>query len=664
MAWTQRGNDTFTDSNGTALEAHTPTSPGGASWDSLAGTGTLVITTNGVRQAVDAADFAIFSVTLDTDQALEFEVTGRGSQPCGVLRGALSGGNLTGYVARITATGAYLEKFTGSGAARSALANSTTTWLNGDTARMEVVGTTLSIYQNGSGTADVTTTDGTIAAGKAGLGGIADSPTDPMLDTWVVYDAPAAPTVTPPITHRTAITEPTLPTIGAAGSTWVDPSFGSRMARITDENTLPETGKSFTTPSSSHQNAWSKNATRLYVISSSGEKVPMTWDAATLQAARIGSLILSSAGADPQFSYLDDDIIYVAGANGSNHPVIQKYNFASPGYTNVLDLDTIATLSGPEIYCGGIYSTKTAPEQLAIIFGGASQDAHYLAAVFQPGNTSVCTVVDTVNSLIKVNGGSWVATNITLDFHLHHIQCSLDGTSATLETTGTDIANGKAPKYIWNLLTNTFAPVTVLAAAHSCFGYGTWINMDGPTEGLPDNRPYPQIRSIPSEIDSPRALIRDPFAPTAVYLDGHITFHHATGVAGEPIVMENYRSQDGPNDSPANTCAWKAWDDEIISIPTHGTGSATTVSRWCHFRSNVRADGDANSVQYFYYQPRPNVSPDGKWCVFTSNWEKTLGSELTTGISRHDVFIVEMAVLAARRRGRVGRGLGLRARVA
>lgn len=653
MAWTQRGNDTFTDTNGTTLQAHTPSSPGGASWTAKGGTSNLVIQGNALYGQT-ANDAAIFSVTLQNDQAVEFVVNGRGSQPGVILRGALSGGNLTGYIARINgASGAYIEKFTGSGLTKTELNHSATAWQNDDVLRFEVVGTALAIYRNGSGTADVTATDSGIASGKAGAAAfdVAGSGDSAVVDTFVVYDAPAASTPPrPPVTHRTAITEPTLPTLGAAGDIIVDPSFGSRILRVTDANTFAEANHSFTTPSASHSLAWSKNATRFYLISNSGDKTPYTFNAATMQAARISGsgeangLTITSAGADPQFSYVDDDIIYVSGANGSNHPVIKKYNFASPGYTTVLDLDTVATLVGAEIYCGSIFSTKTTPEQLAVIFGGAGQDLHYLAAVFQSGNTAVCSVVDTVASTIRINGAAPVSTNITLGFHLHHIQIDLGGTFAILETTSTDIGLGKAAKYVWYLDSNTFAAITVLGAAHSCCGHGTWINMDGPTEGLADNRPYPQIRALPSELASPRALVRDPFSPTAVYLDGHISFHNASRTWPAPIVMENYRSQDGPNDSPANTCAWKAWDDEIISIPTHGTGSTTKVWRWCHFRSNVREDGDANSAQYFYYQPRVNVSPDGRWCLFTSNWEKTLGTELTSGRSRHDVFIVEMSL--------------------
>ena len=44
--------------------------------------------------------------------------------------------------------------------------------------------------------------------------------------------------------------------------------------------------------------------------------------------------------------------------------------------------------------------------------------------------------------------------------------------------------------------------------------------------------------------------------------------------------------------------------------------------------------------------PRTNVSPDGRWVLFTSNWEKTLGvdpsGESGSG-ARQDVFLLKLA---------------------
>jgi hypothetical protein len=68
------------------------------------------------------------------------------------------------------------------------------------------------------------------------------------------------------------------------------------------------------------------------------------------------------------------------------------------------------------------------------------------------------------------------------------------------------------------------------------------------------------------------------------------------------------------------------------------------VWRFAHHRSDVTYDGDASRVA-FWYQPHPNVSQDGRWVLFTSNWEKTLGVDVAPEAgtaARQDVFLVEL----------------------
>jgi hypothetical protein len=53
-------------------------------------------------------------------------------------------------------------------------------------------------------------------------------------------------------------------------------------------------------------------------------------------------------------------------------------------------------------------------------------------------------------------------------------------------------------------------------------------------------------------------------------------------------------------------------------------------------------------VYTFHDSPRPQVSPDGMWVLFTSNWGLTLGTH-GVGISnqRRDTFLVKMARVAS-----------------
>ncbi len=101
----------------------------------------------------------------------------------------------------------------------------------------------------------------------------------------------------------------------------------------------------------------------------------------------------------------------------------------------------------------------------------------------------------------------------------------------------------------------------------------------------------------------------------------------------------------------ANDTEWRAWDDEIVAVQTDAAaGAGATVWRLAHHRSDV-ANADPSRI-YFWYTPRPNVSPDGRWTLFTSNWEKTLGRDPAGdpgGAYRQDVFLVSLATCSSRR---------------
>src|SRR5690348_4897804 len=69
------------------------------------------------------------------------------------------------------------------------------------------------------------------------------------------------------VTDRVAYPEPALPALGAAGYTFADPVFKSTIHRVTDALTRPGSpGRSYRTPSSPHQNAWSVKSSYFYVM--------------------------------------------------------------------------------------------------------------------------------------------------------------------------------------------------------------------------------------------------------------------------------------------------------------------------------------------------------------------------------------------------------------
>jgi hypothetical protein len=108
------------------------------------------------------------------------------------------------------------------------------------------------------------------------------------------------------VSNGAAYPKPAQPTLGAAGSRFTDPTFGSQLVRVTDANTDTRggsfTGGSYSTPSAAHQLAWNATSDRFYVRSISGWFFPYSFDATTLTASRIDSLLIQSH-IEPQFSY-------------------------------------------------------------------------------------------------------------------------------------------------------------------------------------------------------------------------------------------------------------------------------------------------------------------------------------------------------------------------
>jgi hypothetical protein len=110
-----------------------------------------------------------------------------------------------------------------------------------------------------------------------------------------------------------------------------------------------------------------------------------------------------------------------------------------------------------------------------------------------------------------------------------------------------------------------------------------------------------------------------------------------------PILSSLYRYFNGTY----NTTPWRAWDDEIVAIQTNQVASGATVWRFAHHRSDVAYDGDPSQAVYFWYLPIAAISPNGRWAIFTSNWEKTLGLATGSdsqpgGLYRCDVFLIAL----------------------
>ena len=443
------------------------------------------------------------------------------------------------------------------------------------------------------------------------------------------------------VTDRVPYPEPALPALGPAGSRFTDPVFKSEITRITDGTTRPgHLNYSFRTTSSPHQNEWSAKGSYFYLMSNGGSVIPYRFDAATGSASRINPTATGDGGlvlltyVEPQFSYVDDAIIYLAySGSGTNDRTLDTYDFSTGLYTPLVNLDTIVTgLSGT--YIGGIASSAGATERVETFFGGTSQDHHHYVLVFDRTTPSNRLLLDTWASTL--NGQP---TPITLNFSLHHVAIDRSGRYVMLYTTAADQSSARqAPQSVlWDTQTGAFfnMVLAVHPMGHDAFGYGVNVNKDCCTTTAWDAGQW-QFRSLASPAVT-RDLLPILLSPKETYLTDHTSWNNASPTALLPVISATFRYG-------TNTTPWRALDNEIFAIQTDAPGQNPTIWRFAHHRSDVSYDGNPSAVS-FWYEPRPNVSDDGKWVLFTSNWEKTLGTdpkgEAGTG-SRQDVFLLAL----------------------
>lgn len=411
-------------------------------------------------------------------------------------------------------------------------------------------------------------------------------------------------------TDRTPQPKPALPTLGNVvdtGFVFRDPTFDRRLMRVTDRSFGDG---SFRVSSNAHLSAWNADASKFYVMNSGGTVLPFAFNAAKFTATAISARPYSQT--EPQFSRIDPDLLYTIA--GPNTRTIRKHSFSKGFATDVLELDTIkAGLANPRTYVGGLLSAGN-PEILVAFFGGQGQDAHHYV-LWYPLAGLPFKVLD---------------TQARLGCTLHSAAIDLSGRYVFLYP-----RNAQPQQVIlWDTTNDALTPVTTSPYGHDALGYGEWVNMDN-RDGQPWDAAQWQFREL-SNLTTTRDLIDPILTPKEVYLADHSNWNHAKPDRRVPIISGTYRFVGDP---AAPVPPWRAWDDEIIGVSTEGP---STVWRFCHHRSDVRDEKNPAGV-YFWYEPIVNVSPDGKWALFTSNWDKTLGPDPTDpGRSRQDVFLVEL----------------------
>jgi hypothetical protein len=246
--------------------------------------------------------------------------------------------------------------------------------------------------------------------------------------------------------------------------------------------------------------------------------------------------------------------------------------------------------------------------------GGTGQDSDTYVYVYD--KTLGCRWLNTQTGQV---GGQWGPTGAyvgDVGYNIHNARISKDGKWARITAAG----NALAGMYFWNIETLTVTACSTLAppycGGHLVTGFSHFINQRQLNDGMDF-----AIRSMAS-VNTAAPLVTPLLTPAQYANDTHPSWNNVQSDETQPVCMEAYRSDD---------LVQRAWDGEIICIETDGL--ASTVWRFAQHRSHYVS---------FWDTPRANLSQDGRFVLFTSNWEQTLGLQ-PDGTLRDDAFIVELA---------------------
>lgn len=403
----------------------------------------------------------------------------------------------------------------------------------------------------------------------------------------------------------------TPPSIGPADSILADPVFGSRILRVTDEksNSGAHPGASFVTPSSAEQNSWNTSATQFYVLAAGGRKALFDFDPKSMKAHE--TRIVNMPG-EPEFSYKRDSILY-----GLTRTGLQEYDTSRGRSTEIDDASKCVQLE-PSDTAHSISASADDNRLLTVL--GPRQDDNYIVYIYD--RTLGCRWYNTKTGQI---GGKWGEKgNVTLPdrFTLHNARMSKSGKYIFMQRGG-----GQGPGrwwLIWDVATLNLAECRHECPGHHVMGYSHILGGTGKMHPLELwLRP---LDNLETHTDLVKGLEHIPLP----WYDSHFSWNNVDPNDSTPACFATYRGVN-PDVPGAPLYVTGPWENEIDCVETDGKDS--TVWRFAHTYSTAKNG--------FWSTPRGNVSQDGRFYMFTSDWQDQLG-RTENGKYRSDVFIVEL----------------------
>jgi hypothetical protein len=397
-----------------------------------------------------------------------------------------------------------------------------------------------------------------------------------------------------------------------------DPDFGSSLVRATDRSTnflFPGTG--FQTAGSGEKNEWSADTRKFYVMGTGGYDFAFAFNPATmaissLPGATTGQGLILPLRPDPSFSLADPDLIF--GTSEPDTLTIMSYRFSTGVSAPVIDTRTCGVQpplgSGPSVVSDDDVSVSLDDTRISISEGGAQFGSHMFVVVYD--KVLGCRWYNTQTGQIGGQWGTTGAATVTTPYLIRHAYLSRSGNYVV-------ILVDWFGWYVWDLTTLKVRAcpnhTTLECEGYMVVGYNSLVNGPGITGDIQTaKRPLGNIGHISQLVSSvPYDWAQQPF----------FTWSNVNAEDTTPVCGSTY-GYEGNIDEP--------YAQEIFCIETDE--HASTIWRFAHNRATY-------IPPFFQTQPLGSVSRNGRFLLFTSDWDEQLGTA-PDGTPLSDVFIVKL----------------------
>jgi len=416
-------------------------------------------------------------------------------------------------------------------------------------------------------------------------------------------------------TDRKVETYPAAPPkIGPAGSSIPDPNFGTRILRVTDGKTdSRRDGGSLMTPSSAEQNSWNANSTKFYVETTGGQYLLYDFDPATMVAHQSHNPGIPWGG-EPQFGYTNPNMMY---GFGSRSTAFQQYDVSTDKVTILHDITSCVKLNAEDT---GHSITVNSDDTRMETGVGPKQGENYIVYIYD--RQQGCRWYNTNTGEIGGKWGPKGTVAIPDRFTIHNVRMSKSGKYVY-------VARSKPSPHhhwvVWEVDTMNAVVCPSECSGHRALGYSHLLGPSG------KSHPLDLLLRPLNHLEDSRPLIPSLGRTDGYWYDQHFSWNNANPDDTSPVCLSTYRP--GNPNTPATPLAVDGpWENEILCVETDGKDSK--VWRFAHTFSTAKNG--------FWSTPRGNVSPDGRFFMFTSDWEDQLGETPNGKKYRTDVFVVEL----------------------